>query len=84
MVVILIKIYILLISATGAKILGYIPSLHSSMADQFNALTTVSTAAATGMLAESGQGGRIEGGQGGRTGRAEREGREGVQKNVGT
>ena len=51
MVIILIKVNIILISAAGAKIFGYIPSLHSSITDQFNALTAVSTAAAKGMLA---------------------------------
>ena len=50
MVIILIKVNILLFSAAGAKILGYIASLHSYMADQLNALTAVTTAAASGML----------------------------------
>ena len=39
MVIILIKVNIILISAAGAKILGYIASLHSYIADQLNALT---------------------------------------------
>ena len=40
----------LFISAAGAKILGYIASLHSYIADQLNALTAVTTAVASGIL----------------------------------